>query len=610
MCGIVGYAGRRQALPILLDGLRRLEYRGYDSAGVAVLNNGTVEVRRAAGRLENLVQRLAQDPIPGGQVGIGHTRWATHGRPSDVNAHPHCDCSGQFAVVHNGIIENHAALRRRLEDTGHRFTSETDTEVIAHLLEAEYDGDLAEAVRRVVAQLEGAFALVIATRREPGRIVAVRQESPLIVGLGRDENFVASDIPALLPYTRRIHVLENGEMADIRADRVTVTDWNGKPVQKAFIDVTWDADAAEKGGYPHFMLKEIHEQPQALADALRGRLDPDGARVVFEDLSLTPEDARRLRQVYFVACGTAYHASLAAALLTERLAGVPARAEIASEFRYRDPLVDEHTLVVAVSQSGETIDTLSALRAARERGARLLGIVNVVGSSIARDCGDVIYTRAGPEISVASTKAYTTQLAVAALLAVYLGRARGTLGDHQARELLAGLRDLPELARETLDQAGELRPVGEALAQARDLYYLGRGLDWVTGMEGQLKIKEIAYIHAEAYPAGELKHGPLALIEDGSPVVVVSTQPDLHRKTASNVQEVKARGARVIAVVREDLDDLGAEVDHLIRIPRVHPFLTPVLAVMPLQLLAYYAAAARGADIDKPRNLAKSVTVE
>lgn len=610
MCGIVGYAGGRPALPILVDGLRRLEYRGYDSAGVAVLQDGIVDVRRAVGRLDNLVERLEREPAGEGRVGIGHTRWATHGRPSEANAHPHSDCTGDFVVVHNGIIENHAVLRRRLIEAGHRFTSETDTEVIAHLLEAEYDGDLPAAVRRVVAQLQGSFALVIATRREPGRIVAVRNQSPLIVGLGQGENFVASDIPALLPYTRRVYTLEGGEMADVTADRVTITDWRGAAVPKEVMEIDWSAQAAEKGGYPHFMLKEIYEQPRALADAILGRLGPGGADVVFEDITLSPQEVRELRQVYFVACGTAYHASLAAAQLTERLARLPARAEIASEFHYREPLVDRQTLVVAVSQSGETIDTLNALRTARERGARLLSIVNVVGSSIARDTGDVLYTRAGPEVSVASTKAYTTQLVVGTLLAVYLARARGTLADDDARELLADLRALPGRAEALLAGAEDLQPVGESLAGAADIYYIGRGLDWVTGLEGQLKIKEISYIHAEAYPAGELKHGPLALIEQGTPLVAVSTQPAVHGKTASNVQEVKARGARVIAVVNEGAEDLGVAVDHVIPIPRVHPYLSPVLAVMPLQLLAYYAAAARGVDIDKPRNLAKSVTVE
>ncbi|HEX6988124.1 MAG TPA: glutamine--fructose-6-phosphate transaminase (isomerizing), partial [Bacillota bacterium] len=525
MCGIVGYVGDRQALPVLVDGLRRLEYRGYDSAGVAVLHDGTVEVRRAVGRLDNLVDRLAREPVGDGRVGIGHTRWATHGRPSDENAHPHSDCTGDFVVVHNGIIENHAALRRRLLEAGHRFTSETDTEVIAHLLEAEYTGDLAETVRRVVAQLEGAFALVIATRREPGRIVAVRNQSPLIVGLGQGENFVASDIPALLPHTRRVYVLEAGEMADVFADRVAITAWDGRNLAKEVMEVTWDAEAAEKGGYDHFMLKEIHEQPRALADALRGRIAPGGADVVFEDLSLTPEAVRDLNQVYYVACGTAYHAGLVCAHLTERLAGLPARAELASEFRYREPLIDPRTLVVAVSQSGETIDTLTALRSARDQGARVLGIVNVVGSSIARDAGEVIYTWAGPEIAVASTKAFTTQLVVGTLLAVYLGRARGKLPADDARELLAGLRALPGQAEALLADAGDLKALGEALARHDDIFYIGRGLDYVSGLEGQLKLKEISYIHAEAYPAGELKHGPLALIVDGTPVVAVTTQP-------------------------------------------------------------------------------------
>ncbi|HEY8449041.1 MAG TPA: glutamine--fructose-6-phosphate transaminase (isomerizing) [Bacillota bacterium] len=609
MCGVIGYVGERPAVPLLLDGLRRLEYRGYDSAGLAVVHNGSVAVRRAVGKLDNLVQKLELEPLNGSGQGIGHIRWATHGRPSDANAHPHCDCSGDFAVVHNGIIENHAALRAELEAAGHRFTSETDTEVIVHLIESYYGGDLAAAVRRALSRLEGSYAILVISRREPGRIVAARKESPLVVGLGHGENFIASDLPALMAHTRRALILEDGEVADVRCDAVVITDGKGREVQRDVFTISWDAEQAEKGGYDHFMQKEIHEQPAVLRATLAGRITEDG-RVALEELGWAADPLASVDQVFFVACGTAYHAGLVGAYLTERLARIPARAELASEFRYREPYLNERTLVVVISQSGETADTLAALRAAKAAGAQVLGIVNVMGSSIAREAGRVLYTRAGPEIAVASTKAYTTQLAAATLLAVYLARARQELDPDAARTLLEELLAVPERVNRVLALEDEVRSLAVEIARHDDVFFIGRGLDYAVALEGQLKLKEISYIHAEAYAAGELKHGTLALIEPGVPVVALNTQPALRDKMLSNIQEVRARGARVIAIGLEGDDALAGYADRVVRLPAAHPFVMPILAVVPLQLLAYHAAVARGADVDKPRNLAKSVTVE
>lgn len=608
MCGVVGYVGPRPAVPWLLKGLERLEYRGYDSAGLAVLTNDTLEIRRTAGQLQALRDDLAADPPADGSTAIGHLRWATHGAPTEANAHPHTDCNRRFAVVHNGIIENEASLRRQLLEAGHRFTSETDTELIAHLLESFADDlDLAERVRRAIQALQGAFALLIVDRRQPERIVAVRHDSPLFIGVLDDATLVASDFPPLLDHTRQVYILDDGEMADIRAGRITITDFEGKPVAKQAQTIDWDVEQAEKGGYDHFMLKEIHEQPQALQATLAGRIEGDA--VALADLDWTPSQWQAFDNVLFLACGTSYHASLVAAKWIERLAGMPAQAAIASEFADDAPWVDGRTLVVAVSQSGETKDTLTAMHEAKRRGATTLAIVNVVGSSLARDADAVLYTHAGPEIAVASTKAYTTQLLTGALLALHLAQQRGVPAAERAR-LLAALRQVPEAAARLLDAPSAANEVGHRLAQASDAFYIGRGLDYASALEGQLKLKEITYIHAEAYPAGELKHGALALLEPGLPVVALATQLQSHAKMLGNIQEVRARGALVIAIAREDDATIADYADHVLAVPALDPMVMPILNAIPLQLIAYHAAVARGQNVDQPRNLAKSVTVD
>lgn len=622
----MGYVGPRPALPVLLQGLSRLEYRGYDSAGVVVLDGDRALACKREGRLSRLEAELEAE-FDGGRArtGIGHTRWATHGVPSDENAHPHGDCTGRFWVVHNGIIENYRELKEELAGEGHRFVSQTDTEVVPHLIESLYQGDLPGAVAAAARRLRGSYALAVMSPLHPGMLVAVRHESPLVVGLGEGENFLASDVPALLEYTRSTYILDEGEMAVLTADRVEVSDRHGRPVSKEVFRVTWDASMAQKGGYPHFMLKEIHEQPAALRRTLASRLAENGD-VRAEEEALDPDWLGRFRRVHLVACGTAYHAGLVGKYLLEGLARMPAEVELASEFRYRQPLVDRDTLVVVISQSGETADTRAALREACARGAGVLAIVNVVGSSIARDAGRVLYTWAGPEIAVASTKAYSCQAAALTLLALHLGRLRGTLSAEEARRLGRSLRALPSLVEEGLAGAGRIEEVARRVAAHEDAFFIGRGLDYAVVQEAQLKLKEISYIHAEAYAAGELKHGTLALIVPDTPVVALTTQPTLREKTISNVEEVRARGGRVYLFApasltggateglgRQEAGDgapaqpMGVEV---ITIPEVDPWLAPVVAVVPMQLLAYYAAVARGCDVDKPRNLAKSVTVE
>ncbi|RKQ84777.1 glutamine--fructose-6-phosphate transaminase (isomerizing) [Brockia lithotrophica] len=609
MCGIVGYVGAKQAAPILIHGLRALEYRGYDSAGIAVYGNGVVQVLKRKGRIDHLEALVGERPLQG-TLGIGHTRWATHGQPSDENAHPHTDCTGDHVVVHNGIIENYAELRDELKAQGHRFKSETDTEVVAHLIESLYDGDLVNTVRRVAARLEGAYALVVISRQEPDKIVAVKRASPLIIGLGEGENFLASDIPALLPYTRRVIPLEEEEMAVLTSDGVKLIRLDGTLVTRAPMWVKWDPIQAERGGYRHFMLKEIHEQPRAVRDTLSGRINRRGDDVLLDEVHLDPKWVQDLRGVYLVACGTAYHAGLIGGRLIERLAGIPVWNEVASEFRSRDPLIDKRTLFVVISQSGETADTLSALREARRRGARILAITNVVGSSVAREADDVVYTWAGPEIAVASTKAYTTQVVALALLAIRLAKITGHTGEQELRDLLEEMRFLPKALEEVMELEEEVRAIGERARTWHDAFFIGRGLDYFSALEGQLKMKEISYIHAEAYPAGELKHGTLALIESGTPVIALMTQPDQRKKMISNIEEVRARGADVLLIARQDLAGADRHAQTTLMLPAVHPLLMPVVTVVPLQLLAYYAAVTRGADVDKPRNLAKSVTVE
>ncbi|MGQ0570837.1 MAG: glutamine--fructose-6-phosphate transaminase (isomerizing) [Armatimonadota bacterium] len=615
MCGIMGYVGPRQALPILLDGLRRLEYRGYDSAGVAVLANGHVELRKAAGKLSNLEGVVAGQPLTG-SVGIGHTRWATHGIPTDANAHPHSDCSGRHVVIHNGIIENYLPLRERLQADGHQFRSDTDTEVIAHLIEealaalpADQSDRLEAAVRAALHQTRGAYAIVVMSADQPERIVAVRMISPLIVGVGDGEMLLASDIPALLPHTRDVLIIGDGEMAIIEAGRTIITDLDGRPLERAPQRITWDAAMAEKGGYPHFMLKEIHEQPRALHETTMGRLDRDDT-VELDGVAYPRGFVERLDKVWVLACGTAYHAGLVGRWMIEHLARVPAEPDLASELRYRDPLIAGTTLAVTISQSGETADTLAAAREARSRGSRLLAVTNVVGSTLAREADDVLFIRAGPEIAVASTKAYTTMLVALQMLAIDLGLRRGALAADRAAALIAGLRHLPVLAQEVLKRDRPVEALARRLVRAEHAFFIGRGLDFAVAMEGSLKLKEISYLHSEALAAGELKHGTLALVTPQTPVFALVTQRGVYEKTLSNIQEVRARGAEVIAVAYDDDREIAKCADTILRIPPVDDALAPVLAILPLQLFAYHVAAMRGHDIDQPRNLAKSVTVE
>ena len=607
MCGIVGYIGKQVAIPILVDGLKKLEYRGYDSAGVAVLDSERIVVSKSVGKLVALEEELGQD-YSQSCIGIGHTRWATHGRPSQVNAHPHCDCKQDFVVVHNGIIENYLELKDKLIEKGHKFASETDTEVLAHLLEDCYEGNLEEAVRKVLKRISGSYAMVVLRRQDPDKLVAARKDSPMVVGLGDGEFFVASDITAILNHTRKVYILDDGEMVVITEDGVKVSDFEGNPRMKEVFEVKWDAVAAEKGGYEHFMLKEINEQPKALKDTLLGRLEDE--KVILQEVDLTIEELAQINKVYIVACGTAWHAGLVGKTLIERWARLPVEVDIASEFRYRSPLVDEHTLVVVVSQSGETADTLAALREAKNRGARVVAVTNVVGSTVSREAHDVIFTWAGPEIAVASTKAYTTQLEGMVLLGLYLAQVKGTLPSQKIGEIIAALKKIPAQVQVLLDQASLIEELSKSFAKVDDTFFIGRSLDWAVAMEGSLKLKEISYIHAEAYAAGELKHGTLALITEDTPVIALATQRDVYEKTISNVKEVKARDAKVIGITYEGNTSMAKSVDHVIYLPETMDELSPILTVIPLQLLSYYVSVARGCDVDKPRNLAKSVTVE
>lgn len=609
VCGIVGYIGKNEAVPVLIAGLKRLEYRGYDSAGVTIYEKGKLNTRKMAGRLVKVEEALKAKPIPG-SLGIGHTRWATHGRPSDCNAHPHQDCGKKFSLVHNGIIENYISLKEELQEKGHIFNSETDTEVLPHLIEEAYQGDLVAAVRQTLTKIEGAYAMVVVCEDFPDRLVAARKASPLIIGLGEGENYVASDIPAILPYTRKIYILEDGEMATVTADQVKVTTFTGQPVAKEPYHVQWDIEAAEKGGYEDFMLKEIHEQPRAVRDTLAGKIDRETKTVILPEVHLTPDFIKGLKKVHVVACGTAYHAGLVGKYLIEKLARIPVEADLASEFRYRDPLVEKDSLTIIISQSGETADTLAGLREAKRLGSRILAITNVVGSSVAREAEDLILTLAGPEIAVASTKAYTTQLFSLYLLAIYLAQHKGTIAETDRVKIGDALLGLPEQLEKVLNTEAKIKDFAEDFKNSENIFFIGRGLDYGVSLEGALKLKEISYIHAEAYAAGELKHGALALIVEGVPVFALVTQPDLYEKAISNIKEVKARDATVIALVNEGDQETAKSVDYVLHIPLTHPMLAPMLSVAPLQLFAYYAAKARGCDVDKPRNLAKSVTVE
>lgn len=608
MCGIVGYIGNKDASEFLIDGLRRLEYRGYDSAGIAVYENGEIRIEKKQGGLPNLEKELKAHPLHG-HIGIGHTRWATHGQPSDNNAHPHGDSQNHFVIVHNGIIENYMELKKELLSKGHTFKSETDSEVIPHLAEELDDGDFLSTVRKVLSRIEGSYSLVFLNRDYPDTIICTKKDNPLIIGLGEGENFIASDIPAVINRTRRIYILNDGETAIVKKDSVLVYDAEGLPVSKKVQEVTWSAEAAEKGGFPHFMLKEIYEQPKAVEDTIRVHLKKDKT-ISFENLNWTKNSLENIDSILITACGTAYHAGLVAKHYIERFAKIPVSVEIASEYRYSRPLTTGRTLCIVISQSGETIDTLAALKEAKRLGAQSIAVTNSVGSSIAREADTAIYTVAGPEIAVASTKAYTTQLVSLLMLALYMGQIKGTIKEELAEKIIDGLLKLPKQIEKTLQEKDHMSEVADTLIKAEDIFYLGRSIDYAIAMEGALKLKEVSYIHAEAYAAGELKHGTLALITEKTPIIAVATQENVSSKMYSNIQEVRARGAKVLGIGYEDDTELEKYTTEIVKIPRVDEFIAPILSVIPMQILAYYTSVKRGNDVDKPRNLAKSVTVE
>ena len=608
MCGIVGYIGKEQAAPIILDGLARLEYRGYDSAGMAVFDGEKIDIQKSAGRLKILENLTRGGESMPGVCGIGHTRWATHGVPSDANAHPHFNKEETIAVVHNGIIENYLQLRKKLTGKGYQFVSETDTEVLAHLLDYYYKGNPLETVTKVLHRVEGSYALGIMFADCPDQIFAARKDSPLIVGENKDGCFIASDVPAILKYTRKVYYVDNHEVVRLRADHMHFYTVDEEEIEKEAVTIDWDANAAEKAGYEHFMLKEMYEQPKTIADTLTPRVK--GKDVVIEELGMTDDELREIKKLHIVACGSAYHAGMTGKYVLEGLARIPVEVDLASEFRYRDPILEEGAMVIVISQSGETADTLAALREAKARGFRVLGIVNVVGSSIAREADNVMYTWAGPEIAVATTKAYSAQLIALYLLAMKLGKARGKISDDLFASLLTDLRRLPDQIELLLNNKLRIQKFANRYIGAKDIFFIGRGIDYAISLEGSLKLKEISYIHSEAYAAGELKHGTISLIEEGTLVAAVSTQPDLYAKTISNMVEVKARGAFVLAVTCEGNKEIEKAADYVIYIPETNPYFANSLAIIPLQLFGYYVAVGKGCDVDKPRNLAKSVTVE
>jgi glucosamine--fructose-6-phosphate aminotransferase (isomerizing) len=613
MCGIVGYVGDKSAVGIIVEGLKRLEYRGYDSAGVAVLgSNGQLHVRRAAGRLKTLEGLLRERPLTG-SVGIGHTRWATHGRPSDENAHPHTDCSGNLVVVHNGILENYLEIKERLKAEGHTFKSETDTEVLAHLIEQHLKSTprLEGAVKRALGEFKGSYAVGVVSSAAPDRVIAAKHGAgSVVVGLGKGEMFIASDIPAILSHTRDVVILEDGEVAVITAEGVVLSTLDDQPVQREPVRILWDPLMAEKGGYRHFMLKEIYEQPRAVTDTFRGRIAPETGTIVLPDVNLDPATIRQIQRVTFVACGTAYYASLLGRSMMERLAGLPAEADLGSEFRYREAVVGPETLVVAVSQSGETADTIGAVKAARLKGCPILTITNVVGSALAREATGTLYMHAGPEIGVASTKAFTAMIVSVYLLGLWLGRQREHLTAEDVRKRIRDLVEVPRLIEQTLELDTRIAALARHLSSARDFLFLGRGFQYPIALEGSLKLKELSYIHAEGYAGGEMKHGPIALIEDGFPVVALAPRDGSYERMLGNIEEVRAREGQVIAVVQAGDRLVASKAQHVIEVPPCADLLAPILTVIPLQLLAYHIAVRRGCDVDQPRNLAKSVTVE
>lgn len=608
MCGIVGYLGKRKASEVIVDGLEKLEYRGYDSAGIAINTGSELEIRKFKGKLAVLAEDLKKNPIEG-NLGIGHTRWATHGEPSDVNSHPHFNSDKSIAVVHNGIIENYSEIRKELSEDGVEFLSKTDTEVIPHLISKYYNGNLLEAVFKAEECLRGAYALGVISNHANDELVAVRKDSPLVVGVGEDEYFVASDIPALLKYTREVYFLENGETVHIKGNSITIYNENREVVEKEPFHVTWDIEAASKGGFDCFMNKEIHEQPQGVKDTIERRLDENG-KIVLDSIKLTKNELENINRIYIVACGTAYHAGLLGKKAIEKYVKVPVIADIASEFRYSDNFVDEKSLVILVSQSGETADTLAVLRDSKKKGARILAVTNVVGSSIAREADDVFYTWAGPEIAVASTKAYTTQIVSLYMIALDFALELGTISEEEYKSVIDEMLSLPKKIEEVLNQKEHIKEIAEEIKDKKHIFYLGRGIDYYLALEGSLKLKEISYIHAEAFAAGELKHGTIALIEEGTPVVALATQDKLFEKMVSNMEEVRARGANVIAIAKKHNKEVENVANGVIYIPEASDLLVPILAVVPMQLLAYYVSSLKGLDVDKPRNLAKSVTVE
>jgi len=609
MCGIVGYIGHREAAPLILASLRKLEYRGYDSAGIAVLNDGQVAIRRAEGKLNNLDTMIQRQPLAG-SIGIGHTRWATHGRPSETNAHPHR--AGDVVVVHNGIIENYLELKEQLRKRGTHFSSETDSEIVAHLVaeKVERGVDFLDAVRRTLREIHGSYALLFLNRRDPTRLIVAKNSTPIVIGWGEGETFIASDIPALLDHTRKVTFLEDGEIGEVTVGSYRLFNGKGHTIRRPVKEITWDAVAAQKGGYPHFMLKEIHDQPRALADTFRGRIDLKDGQVSLEDLKLKASEVKQIERIHLVACGTAWHACLVGKFLLEEIAGIPAEVDYGSEFRYRSPLMDPKSILLMVSQSGETADTLAAIDIARAKKAKILSVCNVIDSSIPRKSHGVLYTHAGPEISVASTKAFTTQLTALYLLAVALGRLNGKLKAAEARKLLRDLMHLPRWIENALEIESQVKELARELMHSRDFLYLGRGINYPIALEGALKLKEISYIHAEGYPAGEMKHGPIALIDETMPVVVLAPRDRYFQKTVSNLKEVDARGGKVIALTDDAKAASELNAHRVLTLPKASHYLTPVVMTIPLQLLAYYIAVHRGTDVDQPRNLAKSVTVE
>ena len=612
MCGIVGYIGEQNCVPVLINGLKSLEYRGYDSAGVAVLSGDTIGIRKTKGKVDNLSNLLLNEPISG-KAGIGHTRWATHGAPSDMNAHPHFSNDDKIAVVHNGIIENYQELKAELEKKGYVFQSETDTETIAHLIDDYYKQghDILESVRKTLERIEGSYALGVLCTDYPDQLIAARKESPLIVGLGKGENFIASDIPAILNYTKKAYILDDKELALVKADSVSLYDIDGNEIKKEVYTYKWDVEAAQKSGYDHFMLKEIYEQPKVVRDNLAQRFSEAGKSIELDGIKLGRAELENINLIYIVACGTAYYAGLVGKYLLERMVGIPVNADVASEFRYKEPLIDEHTLVIVISQSGETADTHSALKLAKSKGSRVLGIVNAVGSSIARDADDVLYTLAGFEIAVASTKAFSAQVVAMYLITLHIAMELGRIDNDTFEEIKQAMDLLPKQINDILTKAvPKIRRFVNKYIGSKNVFYIGRGLDYVVCMEGSLKLKEIAYLHSEPYAAGELKHGPIALIEEATLVVGIVTQEALFDKTKSNIKEVKARGAKVLAIAMQGNRSIEEVADDVIYIPRTHWMLTSLLANIPQQLFAYYMALELGEDIDKPRNLAKSVTVE